>query len=217
MKKRCVVVAAGPISKYEKIRSYLNPETDFYIFCDNGIAAQKKLGVCADLILGDFDSHRNPAEKDSELEKKTLVLPRAKDDTDSVYAVKYALKKGFKDFLLLGMCGARMDHCLVNIYLLYFLFEQKVNAKIVDDFSEMQIVGKNPVFVEDSWKYFSLVNICGTSKGVNIKNAKFPLENAVIENTFQYATSNETLPGKTAEISVEEGSLLLIKIFDTFN
>jgi thiamine pyrophosphokinase len=52
----------------------------------------------------------------------------------------------------------------------------------------------------------------GRQKGVTIRNAKFEIEDAVIGPDYQYATSNEVLPGKTAEITVEDGRLLLIKI-----
>ena len=51
----------------------------------------------------------------------------------------------------------------------------------------------------------------GTARGVTIRNARFPLENGEITSEYQYATSNEALPGKTAWITVEEGRLLLIR------
>ena len=46
-----------------------------------------------------------------------------------------------------------------------------------------------------------------------VKNAKYPLENAEITPEYQYGISNETLPGKTAEITVKEGRMLLIKVY----
>lgn len=39
--------------------------------------------------MGDFDSHNNP-----NLDVETIVLPCEKDDTDTVFAVKEALKRG---------------------------------------------------------------------------------------------------------------------------
>jgi thiamine pyrophosphokinase len=47
---------------------------------------------------------------------------------------------------------------------------------------------------------------------VTIKDAKFEIEDAVIGPDYQYATSNEPLPGRTSEITVKDGRLLLIKI-----
>lgn len=50
----------------------------------------KKLGIKPDLIIGDFDSSDVP---DTDI--KTIILPVRKDDTDTFFAVKYAIKQGF--------------------------------------------------------------------------------------------------------------------------
>ena len=58
---------------------------------------------------------------------------------------------------------------------------------------------------------FSLLNITGTAEGISIRNAKYPLEDGKVDCSYQYAVSNEVLPGKTAEVSIAKGRLLLIK------
>ena len=55
------------------------------------------------------------------MEAETIVLPCEKDDTDTVFAVKEALKRGFQDFLLIGVIGGRLDHTLGNVSLLLML------------------------------------------------------------------------------------------------
>ena len=92
------------------------------------------------------------------------------------------------------------------------LENQGLKGKIIDDFSEMEIVSQATVFVEDKFAYFSLLNISGEAEGVTIKNAKYPLENAEIKCDYPIGVSNEVIKGKTAEISVKNGQLLLIKI-----
>ena len=77
----------------------------------------------------------------------------------------------------------------------------------------MQLVGTDPVQIPDSFSYFSLLCVAGDVSGVTIKNAKYPIENAAIQTSYQYACSNEVLPGKTALVNVEKGILLLIKIY----
>ena len=49
-------------------------------------------------------------------------------------------------------------------------------------------------------------------QGITIQNAKFPLSNAEITGEYQYGISNEVLPGMTAEVTVGNGQLLLIKV-----
>ncbi|MBQ6708810.1 MAG: thiamine diphosphokinase [Clostridia bacterium] len=202
----CVIVGGAEIKKYDEIKKYLSAD-DFYIFCDCGLNHLEKLGVKADLIVGDFDSHKKP---DTDIE--TIVLPCEKDDTDTVFAIKEAIKRGYKNFILIGVVGGRFDHTLGNISILMMLENQGLKGKIIDDFSEMEIVSQATVFVEDKFAYFSLLNISGEAEGVTIKNAKYPLENAEIKSDYPIGVSNEVIKGKTAEISVKNGQLLLIKI-----
>ncbi len=202
--RRAVVIAGGEIISYERVRSFLKPE-DYYIFCDSGLFHKEGLNVEPDLIIGDFDSHEK-VDTGSEI----ITLPEMKDDTDSLSGVKLALKRGFKDFLLLGMTGRRMDHTLCNLYLLSYIKSHHGKALIVDDWSEMEVVEKEEVFISDSYAYFSLIAWKGKCEGVNIENALYPLSSAVIEPEYQYGISNEPLKGGS-RVWVEKGSLLLIK------
>lgn len=205
--KRCVIVGGVDIGDYKRIRTYLY-EDDFIILCDSGLKHIDALRVKPGLIVGDFDSHNNP-----HLDVETIVLPCEKDDTDTVFAVKEALKRGFDDFMLIGVVGARLDHTLGNVSILLMLDSLGKRAKIVDDYSEMEIVSNEPAYIEDSFAYFSLLNISGTAKGITIKNAKYPLENAEITCEYQYGISNEVFLGQIAEVSLRKGKLLLIKVF----
>ena len=202
--RRAVVIAGGEIISYERVRSFLKPE-DYYIFCDSGLFHKEGLNVEPDLIIGDFDSHEK-VDTGSEI----ITLPEMKDDTDSLSGVKLALKRGFKDFLLLGMTGRRTDHTLCNLYLLSYIKSHDGKALIVDDWSEMEVVEKEEVFISDSYAYFSLIAWKGKCEGVNIENALYPLSSAVIEPEYQYGISNEPLKGGS-RVWVEKGSLLLIK------
>lgn len=206
-KKRCTIIGGADIGNYDIIRKYLRDD-DFFVFCDSGLVHMQSLGVQPDLIVGDFDSHPDP-----QLDVETIVLPCEKDDTDTVFAVKEAINRGFTDFLLIGVVGKRLDHTLGNISILLYLDEIGLTGTIVDDYSKMQIVSGKPGYIRDDYSYFSLLNISGIAKGIRIENAKYPLENAEITCQYQYGISNEVLPGKTAKVSVREGKLLLVKVF----
>ena len=203
---RCVIVGGSDINNYEYIKSRLR-EDDFIIFCDSGLKHLESLQVSPGLIVGDFDSHDNP-----HLDVETIVLPCEKDDTDTVFAVKEAIKREYCEFLLIGAVGARLDHTLGNVSILLMLDKEGKKGRIIDDYSEMEIVVKEPAYIDDSYAYFSLLNISGTAKGITIENAKFPLVNAEITCEYQYGISNEVLPGRIAKIFVSEGKLLLIKV-----
>ena len=211
--KRCVIVGGAPIIDYQNLIPYLR-EDDYLVFCDCGLKHLQRLqeakgsALVPDLIVGDFDSYQNPELDGIE----TIVLPVVKDETDTAFAASEGLRRGFKDFLIIGAIGGRMDHSLVNISLLYKLYQAGCQAVLIDDYSEMCIVGKNPVRVEDSYPFFSLLNMFGPSRGITITGAKYNVSGAEIKAAEQYATSNEVTPGQTACITVDEGELLLIKI-----
>ncbi len=202
---RCIIVGGADINNYAFIRDALQTD-DYVIFCDSGLKHLDALQVQPSLIVGDFDSHENP-----HLDVETLVLPCEKDDTDTVYAMKEAIKRGFDTFLLIGVVGGRLDHTLGNVSMLLYLDSLGLKGTIVDDYSEMEIVSSSPVSIEDKYAFFSLLNISGCARGISIQNAKYPLNDGEITCEYQYGVSNEILPGKTAVVTVREGKLLLIK------
>jgi len=204
--KRAVIVGGAPIGRIESIRAYLR-EDDTMIYCDGGLRHIAALGREADLIVGDFDSHENPHAA-----AETIVLPHEKDDTDSYYAAKEALRRGFRDFLLLGASGARLDHTLGNLALLLMLDGAGASALLVDDYAEMEIVSQKGAQVSDRYPYFSLFNLDGSAKAVTVTGAKYPLRGAALPCDSSLGVSNEPLPGQTAEIRVGEGRLLLIRV-----
>ena len=203
---RYVVVGGADIGDYSYIKSLLK-EDDLFIYCDSGLRHMEGLGRKPDLVVGDFDSHDVP-----HLECETIILPREKDDTDTSFTVKQAIQRGCRELLLVGAAGNRQDHTLVNLYLLFLLDSRHIKAILADDYSEMEVVSKEPVYIDDSCCYFSLLNMTGKAEGVTITGAKYPLENGSIGYEEQYATSNEVLPGQKACISVLEGRLLLMRI-----
>lgn len=202
---RCVIVGGADINNYGFIRDKLCAD-DYMIFCDSGLKHLENLQVQPSLIVGDFDSHENP-----HLDVETIVLPCEKDDTDTMFAVKEAIKRGFDDFLLIGVIGARLDHTLGNVSILLYLHSLGKKGCIIDDYSEMEIVSHEPVSICDQYSFFSLLNITGCARGITITSAKYPLSNAEITCEYQYGVSNEVPLGQTACVSVSEGCLLLIK------
>ena len=174
--RRCVIVGGADISNYDRIIAHIKSD-DFVIFCDSGLKHMEKLAVKPSLIVGDFDSHENP-----HLDVETIVLPCEKDDTDTVFAVKEAIKRGYKEFLLIGVIGARLDHALGNVYILEYLDQLGHKGRIVDDFSDMELVKDTPVLIDDSYSYFSVLNITGTLQDIKIENSKYPLQNAAIQS-----------------------------------
>lgn len=203
---KCVIIGGAPISNYEAAGKYIDGG-DFIICCDSGLYHAQGLGAVPSLIVGDFDSHPAP---DTDIE--TITLPCEKDDTDTVFAAKTAVERGYDEFVLLGAAGGRLDHTLCNVSILLFLFERGKRAVLADDFSEMEIVGAQEKQVDSSFSYFSLISLGGTAQGVTVTGAKYPLCDAQIKCDYQYGVSNEVSGSLPARVSCRHGRLLLIKV-----
>lgn len=78
---------------------------------------------------------------------------------------------------------------------------------------QLVVADAKTTFIPDTYSYFSLMTLEKEAVGVTIKNAKYPLENATIENSYLLGASNEVLPGQQAEVSLKTGSLLLIQVW----
>jgi len=203
---RCVIVGAAQIKRYADVRAYFKKD-DFFIYCDAGLKHESRLGRAADLIIGDFDSTANPKRS-----TETIVLPHEKDDTDTFFAAKEGIRRGFTEFLLVGVIGGRLDHTLGNVAILTMLEKNGGHGLIVDDFSEIETVSGKTAYVTDRYPYFSLLNITGICRGVSVRNALYPLDGAELTTDFPLGVSNEVIKGKTAEIKVGEGNALLVRV-----
>ena len=179
---------------------------DYVIAADGGLRHLSKLGLKADLLIGDFDS----LAKKPELAMQIITLPVEKDDTDMLAAIRYGLKKGYRLFHLYGGTGGRIDHTLANIQCLSFLAEQGARGVLFDrQFSMSVICDGSLCFDRASRGYVSAFSLSDQSKGVWERGLKYSLENATLTSGYPLGVSNQ-FTGEKSEISVKSGVLLIM-------
>ena len=98
--RRCVIFGGGELKDIRFTQSLLR-EDDYIVCADRGYAYCAAMGRKPDLILGDFDSYNGKLPPGCEV----LRYPIEKDDTDTMLAVKEAIRREFADILMLGMLG----------------------------------------------------------------------------------------------------------------
>lgn len=200
---RCVIIGAGPVQAEEK--ALVRPG-DYIIACDAGYKNAQALGLVPALIVGDFDSAPQPGEGE------LVVLPAEKDDTDTHYAARLAVQKGFDEVLILGVLGgSRMDHTFAAIAAGLWLAKQGVAVSLAGQNTRVRyaLPGRPVALPHDAAGYFSVFPLEGEAAGVCESGAKYPLQNARLVPASTLGASNETLPGG-AVISVQSGSLLVV-------
>ncbi len=206
-KKRCVILG-GQIGEISDIVLNCITQNDYIICADRGYEYAFEHGIEPDLIVGDFDSSKEPQDPPCEV----LKLPTHKDDTDLNYAVKVGVKNGFKDFLLTGVTGGRLDHTFASISTLAFVKTLDAQGAIIDKNTIIYIVSDSIQLQRPNYPcYVSVFPYDGVAEGVSIIGAEYPLSDATLDNNFSLGVSNE-FADEVIDISVKKGRLLAMII-----
>ena len=197
----CYIIAAGDC---EKISINKN-ENDLIIAADGGLEYSERDGITPDIILGDFDSLGFVPDRSN-----VLVLPVEKDDTDTSYAVKYAMDRGYDTFVIFGGTGGkRADHTYANIALLAYISKQGCHGfldcgdKTITSVTDSVI--SFPDYLRGDISVFSFDSV---SSGVTEKGLYYSLQDADIENCNIMGVSN-SFTGQESSVSVRQGTLII--------
>ena len=199
MKNRCVIV--GSMNVDSKIQDYL--EDSFVIAADGGLLNLEKSNITPDLILGDFDSLGFEPEGEN-----VIKYPVKKNDTDMMLAVKKAIDLGYKEIVIFGGCGGRLDHTLANINTMVYALEKGANISILDSQNDMYITDDALRLSRRDKDNISLFAI-EEKAVVDIEGAKYSGKNIVISNNTTLGVSN-SFADDEVKISVVEGMILVV-------
>lgn len=201
--KKCNIVCGGVISDYEKTAARIDKSIP--TFCaDGGYAHIDKLGLHADVVLGDFDSFDRAKLNAHD---NVIAFPVRKDFTDSEIAVQYAIEQGFTDITLLGALGGRLDHALGNLHLLAYAYRCGAVATVIDadtqawyETTGRQVRGKRGDIL-------SIVPLVPRGR-YTLRGLEYPLEDAPLPLT---GISN-IFAADLAEVFAQDAEFLLIHI-----
>ena len=198
--KTCIIFCAGGFEKLvESVR-----DGDFLMAADGGLVHLQRLGLSPDGILGDFDSLGYVPEN-------AKVFPVEKDDTDAMLAVRQGLQLGYRRFVIYGgLDGPRLDHTVANFQTLQFLADHGAQGYLAGNTYMATVIKNESVrFSETAQGIFSVFCMGADATGVTIRGAQYDLENGTLSAGVPLGVSNHFV-GKAAQISVTDGSLLLL-------
>ena len=181
---------------------------DLVIAADSGYHNAIALGEKPAILLGDMDSIKN-----SELPKdiEILKVPAEKDFTDTQLAVDTAIKQGAREIVIVGGLDGRLDHTLSNLSILEDLNKKGIFVHITNGYNRVRFIDSTSTLIPKSgFKYIGLLCLSEKAKGVSVEGCKYPLKNAKLDRSFQFAVSNEIV-GNCALISVRKGSLYIVE------
>ena len=201
IEEQCLIISGGD---YEDIPPYMH-KIKMVIACDRGWEYAKKLGYKPNVVIGDFDSSEAP-EDGAEI----IRLPERKDDTDTMYAARYALKLGYKKINICCAFGGRLDHTVANIQTAAFLARNGAFVRMMGKDTEAFVFTAADKVIDGRDGYsLSVFALSDSCEGVTICGTKYEVENIGLCDSFPVGVSNLWKDDR-AEITVKSGVLMVL-------
>lgn len=178
-------------------------EEDLVIAADGGYEALEALGVTAQLVVGDFDSLGYVPGEES-----VIRHPVRKDDTDTLLALRLGLERGYRNFVLVGVLGGRLDHSFANLQALLFLRDHGARGVLYGDGTAVTAITDGSVSLTGQGP-FSVFSMDPLAQGVTLDDVSYCLKDGTLTNAFPLGVSNE-FTDRPAHIQVQKGTLLLM-------
>ena len=139
-----------------------------------------------------------------------VTLPREKDDTDTMAAVKIGLERGFRRFLLLNCTGGRLDHTFANLTVLMYLQQHGATGLLRDGNCTAQVCGEGHIPLKQrKGDGLSLFPFGCPEVTVSGEGVFYPLRSLRLRADFPHGVSNEIV-ADSAWVEVEQGTVLMI-------
>lgn len=203
------VLVAGSALTAELSRAEI-ASADLLVAVDGGAEALARLGVPPGLLIGDLDSISVGTRSSFEAQGvEVVVLPTAKDETDTEAALRVAIARGATEITVLGALGGpRLDHLLGNLLLLTSPLLDGVKARLVDDRHEVFLANGEVVFGGEQGDTVSLLPLTPRVESVVTEGLLYPLSG---DTLFQWSTRgvSNVMTGPEARVRHGEGVLLV--------
>lgn len=190
---------------------------DVILAADSGMDFLYRTKILPDIIVGDFDSV-DPEVLEFFCEHEEIdicALNPVKDDTDTEFAIREAIRRGAHEITIIGGTGTRLDHVLGNISLLGIGLEEDVRMELLDANNRIRMTDHSVVLKKKQQygKYLSLLPYSEKVTGVTLRGVKYLLDNYTMGGFNSLGISNEIVD-EEASIELKSGRLLVIESRD---
>ncbi len=206
---RAVVVAGSDLA--EALDVSLLEAADLVVAVDAGADALARVGVVPSVLIGDLDSISRQARSALEAHGVEIVLlPVAKDVTDTEAALRLVVERGADDIIVLGALGGpRLDHLVGNLLLLTSEWLIGHRVRLVDDRHEAFLAHGDARLVGVAGDTVSLLPLSSEVKDVHTHGLLYPLQGETLRRSALRGVSNSMTEGR-ARVTHGSGLLLII-------
>lgn len=185
--KKCIIIANGKSSSKNVVKYFYAKGFNTIICADGGANSARKIGIIPDFIIGDLDSVTLSTLKYFE-NNTTIIQIKRQNDTDVEKCLKFAIKKGFNEVILLGVTGNRLDHTICNLGIVIKFFN-KIKIYISAEDSFLSAYDKSVVIKSKINETISLYAF-DEHTFISSKGLKYPLKNSNLAFGEKESTSN---------------------------
>ncbi len=203
--KTCYIVGAGEFTP----RDLCPAEGDFVIAADGGLRALETLNIKPDLLIGDLDSlGDHPLPDGIPLEKH----PVEKDDTDTGIALAQGYAMGYRQFVLCGCAGGRVDHLMANFQSMARYSKLGAAVRLIAPEYDAYTLSNGTLALSHRPEGTTVSIFChgNQAEGVSIRGLYYPLDGYTLTCDHPLGVSNQHT-NESAVISVRNGTLLIIQ------
>ena len=206
---RLIIFANGLVPNLESARCILRP-SDVLFAADGGTRHALALGLSPSCLIGDLDSLAPDDRRKLEAGGvEVRQFPRDKDMTDLELAVHYGVQVGYREIIILGGLGGRIDQSLGNLSLLTSNEFSALDIRLDDGVEEVFFTRDRGELLGKPGDIVSLIPWGGEVAGVTTAGLRWRLRNDTLFPDRTRGISNE-MSGKTASIRLKSGLLLII-------
>ena len=228
---KVVIISGGHTEDDFALEWLQENKYELLIAADSGMEFLFRNQLVPDVIAGDFDSVGQEAYEHfvgegmedascegtwkKDIKPEILRLNPIKDDTDTEFVIREAIRRGATSITVLGGTGTRLDHVMGNVHLLGIGLGCNVEIELVDAHNRVRMISSELVLEREKQfgDFVSILPFAGDAKGVTLKGFKYPLDKAVVKSFSSLGISNEIVEDK-AVVQVEDGVLLVIESRD---
>lgn len=210
-----LIIANGESCSSELLHELLewNP---FVVVLDGAIKRVIKIGIKADVLLGDFD--RGEIEivqiQESQFPIEVVHTPD-QNKTDLEKAFDFLVERGFDAVNVVWATGRRMDHTITNLTCIV-QYKNLLKITLIDDYSVIYPLLPLPAVFEKWYAKGTPISLIpvGNANVVNTQNLLYHLDNETLMLGYHTGSSNESASDGVVKVSFQSGDLLLMECKD---
>lgn len=204
-----MILANGQPPKKSEIAFLRKAGYDKLICADGGANSAYKLGLIPDYIIGDLDS-ANPEVIAHYTGKSIIKKNSSQYSTDVEKCLTFAIKNNYKEVILLGATGDRLDHSFCNLGIV-IKFYDKIRVNVLHQKTFLTPYNGKVELNAQAGETISIYGIDRKTK-ITTQGLKYPINKGALPFGELESTSNEAVDEKVI-LNITGGVMFVIREF----